>query len=159
MALALAGAIDALLDLIETRGMIAEIQTAIPELEAGRRVEFTALIADNAPFTTITMAYARQIGDLGGALPFRVAKFLAFHEGLIRDLIRLRDGLDAPATQARLLLSMRPLWEATLLLGQELVVDLRSAAGVRTTDRAGKIPFRRALRPRHPALAARPAAP
>ncbi len=57
MALAIAGAIDAMLGLIETRGMIKELWEALGELDAGQPVQFGSLIRDNAPFQAITLAY------------------------------------------------------------------------------------------------------
>ena len=81
MALALAGAVDAMLGLIETRNMTAELWGALEQLEAGHPVEFGSLIRDNAPFQAITLSYANQIGGLRGDLPFRVARFLTYSQG------------------------------------------------------------------------------
>ncbi len=130
MALALAGAVDALLGLIEMRQMTEELWGALPDLDAGRHVEFVALIDENAPFQAITLSYAGQLGNLGGDLPFRVARFLTFSQGLTHDLIGLTQNKDNPATQAKLIRTMRPLWKATQTLGVTLVADLRHAAGV-----------------------------
>ncbi len=129
MALALAGAIDALLGLIETRRMTQELWAALAELDAGHAVVFGALIGDNAPFQAITLSYAGQIGNLGGDLPFRVARFLTFNQGLQHDLSRLDGSRDSPEVQAMLIRQMSPLWEKTEALGVKLVADLRCAAG------------------------------
>ncbi len=129
MALALAGAIDALLRLIETRRMTAELDAALGELEAGRPVEFATLINENAPFQAITLSYANQIGNLGEELPFRVARFLTYCQGLQHDIERLGRGADQPYTQATLIRAMRPLWLETWRLGQELVRELKVAGG------------------------------
>ncbi len=137
MALALAGAIDALIGLIEMRQMTQELWGALPDLDAGRPVEFVALIGENAPFQAITLSYAAQLGNLGGDLPFRVARFLTFSQGLTHDLIGLAQNKDNPATQAKLIRTMRPLWEGTRTLGVMLVTDLRRAAGVRRRGAAG----------------------
>ena len=131
MALALAGAIDALLGLIEARDMTGELLGAVEVLEAGRRVEFGSLIRDNAPFQAITLSYANQIGGLRGDLPFRVARFLTYSQGLQHDLARLGQHEDAPQVQAMLIRRMNPLWRETQALGVGLVADLRVAAGGR----------------------------
>lgn len=131
MALALAGAIDALLGLIETRRMTVELLEALPELDAGHAVEFGSLIRDNAPFQAITLSYANRIGGLGGDLPFRVARFLTYSQGLQHDLTRLDQQADNPRTQAMLIRRMEPLWGYTQELGISLVADLRTAAGIR----------------------------
>lgn len=131
MALALAGAIDALLGLIETRSMTAELREAMEELDAGHSVEFGSLIHDNAPFQAITLSYANQIGGLRGDLPFRVARFLTFSQGLQHDLDRLGQDKDKPQVQAMLIRRMSPLWQETQKLGTSLVADLRKAAGSR----------------------------
>ncbi len=131
MALALAGAIDALLGLIEARDMTEELLGALDALEAGRRVEFGSLIRDNAPFQAITLSYANQIGGLRGDLPFRVARFLTYSQGLQHDLARLGQHEDAPQVQAMLIRRMNPLWQETQALGVGLVADLRTAAGER----------------------------
>ncbi len=130
MALAIAGAIDAMLGLIETRDMIKELWEALGELDAGQPVQFGSLIRDNAPFQAITLAYASQIGNLGGDLPFRVARFLTYNQGLLHDLGRLDGNTDKPQVQAMLIRRMRPLWEKTHVLGTKLIEDLRTAAGV-----------------------------
>ena len=130
MALALAGAIDALLDLIETRDMIMELSGALGELEAGRPVQFGSLIRDNAPFQAITLSYSNQLGSLGGDLPFRVARFLTHNQGLLHDLARLDENTDQPQVQAMLIRRMRPLWEKTQVLGTALIGDLRRTAGI-----------------------------
>ncbi|MGI3778971.1 MAG: hypothetical protein ACRYGC_16895 [Janthinobacterium lividum] len=131
MTLALAGAIDALLGLIQARNMTAELLGALEALEAGRRVEFGSLIRDNAPFQAITLHYANQIGGLGGDLPFRVARFLTYSQGLQHDLGRLEQQEDNPQVQAMLIRRMNPLWQETQALGVCLVADLRKAAGDR----------------------------
>ena len=131
MALALAGAIDALLGLIETRGMIVELWTALEELDAGRSVEFASIIGDNAPFQAITLSYANQIGQLGRTLPFRVARFLTYCHGLQHDLARLDRNADRPHVQARLIRLMQPIWIKTETLGTSLVADLKQAGGRR----------------------------
>ena len=128
MALALAGAIDALLGLIETRRMTDELLEALERLDAGQPVEFGSLISDNAPFQAITLAYANRIGGLGGDLPFRVARFLTYTQGLQHDLVRLEQNNDKPRIQATLIRRMRPLWETTQQLGTGLVGDLRITA-------------------------------
>ncbi len=135
MALALAGAIDALLGLIETRQMTKELWTALAELDAGRSVEFGALIGENAPFQAITLSYVGQIGNLGGDLPFRVARFLTFNQGLQHDLNRLDGSGDRPEVQAMLIRQMSPLWDTTNALGVTLVTDLRQAAEGRRPSR------------------------
>ena len=135
MALALAGAVDAMLGLIETRRMTDELWRALAELDAGRSVEFGALIGENAPFHAITLSYAGQIGNLGGDLPFRVARFLTFNQGLQHDLVRLDGSRDRPEVQAMLIRQMRPLWERTEALGVKLVADLRHAAEGRRSSR------------------------
>ena len=129
MALALAGAIDALLGLIETRNMTAELWGALERLEAEHPVEFVSLIRDNAPFQAITLSYTDQIGGLRGDLPFRVARFLTYSQGLQHDLGRLGENKDKPQMQAMLIRRMSPLWEETQKLGMSLVTDLREAAG------------------------------
>ena len=139
MALALAGAIDALLGLIETRQMTQELWTALKELDAGRSVEFAALIGENAPFQAITLSYTDQLGNLGGDLPFRVARFLTFNQGLQHDLNRLDGSRDRPEVQAMLIRTMRPLWETTHSLGVTLVADLRHAAGDRRSRQNGRV--------------------
>ncbi|MGI4799201.1 MAG: hypothetical protein ACRYG8_35215 [Janthinobacterium lividum] len=131
MALALAGAIDAMLGLIETRNMTTELWEALGELEAGRPVEFGSLIHDNAPFQAITLSYANQLGGLRGDLPFRVARFLTYSQGLQHDLGRFGQCADKPRTQAMLIRRMSPLWQETRKLGTDLVADLRKAAGDR----------------------------
>lgn len=131
MALALAGAIDAMLSLIETRNMTAELWKALEELEAGRPIEFGSLIRDNAPFQAITLSYANQIGGLRGDLPFRVARFLTYSQGLQHDLGRLDQNKDKPQVQAMLIRRMSPLWQETQKLGVSLVIDLREAAANR----------------------------
>jgi len=131
MALALAGAVDALLGLIEARDMIPELWNALGELDAGRSVPFGSLIRDNAPFQAITLSYAKQIGSLGGDLPFRVARFLTYSQGLLHDLARLDENTDKPQVQAMLIRRMRPLWETTHVLGTTLIDDLRKAGGIR----------------------------
>ena len=131
MALALAGAIDALLSLIEMRNMAEEFIRVLPELDAGIAVEFSRLIGENAPFQAITLSYANRLGDLGGDLPFRVARFLTYNEGLQHDLHRLDQNRDRPVVQAMLIRNMRPLWETTRELGTSLVADLHKAAGHR----------------------------
>ncbi len=130
MALAIAGAINALLTLIEARDMIAELWAALGELEAGRPVQFGSLIRDNGPFQAITLSYASQIGSLGGDLPFRVARFLTYNQGLLHDLSRLDENVDRPQVQAMLIRRMQPLWERTHVLGTALIEDLRGAAGM-----------------------------
>lgn len=131
MALALAGAIDALLGLIETRDMVRELWAALDDLDAGRIVELGSVIGENAPFHAITLSYANQIGSLGGDLPFRVARFLAYNQGLQHDLDRLDRNRDRPEIQAMLIRRMRPLWETTRELGVGLVADLRKAGASR----------------------------
>lgn len=128
MALALAGAIDALLALIAARNMTSELARSLEELDAGRPVEFGSLIGDNAPFQAITLTYASQIGTLRGDLPFRVARFLTFNQGLQHDLVRLDGNKDRPAVQAMLIRQMHPLWIETRDLGIALVMDLRLSA-------------------------------
>ena len=130
MALAIAGAIDAMLGLIETRDMTTELREALGELDAGRPVQFGSLIRENAPFQAITLAYVSQVGSLGGDLPFRVARFLTYNQGLLHDIGRLDENTDKPQVQAMLIRRMRPLWEQTHALGTTLSQDLRKAAGV-----------------------------
>ncbi len=130
MALAIAGAIDALLGLIETRGMIEELWQAVDELDAGRPVAFASLIRENGPFQAITLSYADQLGSLGADLPFRVARFLTHSQGLLHDLGRLDENAPDLRVQAMLIRRMRPLWEQTETLGTELVKDLRRSAGL-----------------------------
>ena len=129
MALALAGAIDALLRLIETRRMTVELDAALAALEAGTPVEFATLINENAPFQAITLSYANQIGNLGRELPFRVARFLTYCQGLQHDIERLGRGADQPRTPAAVIRAMQPLWLETGRLGQELVRELKAAGG------------------------------
>ncbi|MBE7211573.1 MAG: hypothetical protein INR65_11190 [Gluconacetobacter diazotrophicus] len=129
MALALAGAIDAILGLIAARGMVADLGTAQAVLEAGGETDFPSLVGDNLPFQSITMAYNNRIGDLGGELAFRVARFLCFEHGLRQDLMRLQEAAGQPALQAGLIARMEPLWEETRCLGEGLVRDLRTLAG------------------------------
>ncbi|MGI4976288.1 MAG: hypothetical protein ACRYG6_05025 [Janthinobacterium lividum] len=131
MTLALAGAIDALMGLIEARDMTGELVGALEALDAGRPVEFGSLIRDNAPFQAITLHYANQIGGLGGDLPFRVARFLTYSQGLQHDLARLGQQQDKPQVQAMLIRRMNPLWQETRTLGVRLVADLRKASGDR----------------------------
>ncbi len=131
MALAIAGAIDAMLGLIEAREMITELSESLGELEAGRPVQFGSLIRDNAPFQAITLSYANQIGSLGGDLPFRVARFLTYNQGLLHDLNHLGENTGNPQVQAMLIRRMRPLWKNTQVLGTTLIADLSKAAGVR----------------------------
>lgn len=129
MALALAGAVDALLSLIETRDMVGELIGAHDRLEAGERVTFGSLVGQSQSFWTITMAQATRIGELGGELPFRVSRFLTFSEGLLQDLARLEQNADQPQLQAMLIRRMEPVWLQTEALGKQLVSDLREEAG------------------------------
>ena len=131
MALALAGAIEALIALIETRNMTDELLRAVPELEAGRHVEFSTLIDENVPFQRITASFADRIGNLDDDLPFRVARFLTYSHGLQYDLARLEQNRDKPGAQAMLIRGMSPLWETTRELGNALITDLKKAAGRR----------------------------
>ena len=135
MALAIAGAIDALLSLIETRKMTRELEAAVADLEAGRFVEFSTLIGDNVPFQTITLSYANQLGNLGGDLPFMVARFLTYNQGLQHDLARLERNRDKPEIQARLIHAMEPLWTTTRQLGESLTTELKKAAGVKPSSK------------------------
>lgn len=128
MALALAGAIDALLSLIATRGMIEELWRSLEQLDAGRPMTFSSLIAENTSFQTITLAYAGQVGHLGDDLPFRVARFLAYAEALTHDLSRLDQSVDKPEVQAMLIRRMQPVWVQTEELGTGLVTDLKRQA-------------------------------
>ena len=128
MALALAGAIDALIGLIEAREMTAELRDALVRLDAGHPVEFGSVIRDNAPFRAITLAYADRIGGLGGDLAFRTARFLTYMQGLQHDLDRLREHAQEPRTQALLIRRMSPLWLETQRIGTALVTDLRRLA-------------------------------
>ena len=93
-------------------------------------MQFGSLIRENEPFQAITLAYASQVGSLGGDLPFRVARFLTYNQGLLHDLGRLDENTDKPQVQAMLIRRMRPLWEKTQALGTKLIQDLRKAAGV-----------------------------
>jgi hypothetical protein len=127
MALAIAGAIDAMLGLIKTRDMMTALREPQGELDAGQPVQFGSLILDNAPFQAITLAYASQIGSLGGDLPLRVARFLTYNWGLLHDRGRLDDDTDKPPVQAMLIRRMRPLWKTTHVLGTKLIKDLRTA--------------------------------
>ena len=129
MALAIAGAVDAMLGLIETRELVTELWEALRELDAGRSVQFGSLIRENTPFQALTLSYANQIGSLGGDLPFRVARFLTYNQGLLHDLGRLDANTDKPQVQAVMIRRMRPLWEKTHALGVKLVEDLRKVAG------------------------------
>ncbi len=131
MAMALAGAIEALLGLIEARDMTGELVGALEALDAGHPVEFGSLVRDNEPFQAITLHYANQIGGLGGDLPFRVARFLTYIQGLQHDLGRLDRHQDKPQVQAMLIRRMNPLWQETQALGVGLVADLRKATGER----------------------------
>ena len=128
MALALAGAIDALLSLIATREMIAELWSSLDRLDAGRPNTFGSLIGESTTFRTITLAYASQIGHLGADLPFRVARFLAYAEALTHDLSRLDRNVDEPEVQAMLIRRMRLVWLQTEELGTGLVTDLKRQA-------------------------------
>lgn len=129
MALALAGAIEALLGLIEARRMVEELQGAVDALEAGQTLDFVSTVSENAPFQAITMAYAARLGDLGGDLPFRVARFLCYSQGLQHDLVRLEESRGAPRIQAALIRRMAPLWDHTRSLGLALAADLKAGAG------------------------------
>ena len=140
MALALAGAIDALLGLIETRDMTKELRGALAELEAGRPVEFASLIRENAPYEAITLSYANHLGGLGSDLPFRIARFLTYMQGLQHDLTRIEQETSKPRLQAMLIRRMGPLWDQTQDLGRGLVADLRTAAGYRPRVRRGTGP-------------------
>ncbi len=135
MALALAGAIDALLGLIEARNMMAELLGALEALDAGRAVEVGSLIRDNAPFQAITLSCAGRLGGLRDDLPFRVARFLTYSQGLQHDLGRLDQDRDRPQVQAMLIRRTSPLWEETRTLGTGVVADLREAAGGRRRGR------------------------
>ncbi len=143
MALALAGAIDALLGLIETRDMTTELVEALAELDAGRPVEFGSLIRDNGPYEAITLSYANHLGALGGDLPFRIARFLTYTQGLQHDLARIELETNKPQLQAMLIRRMSPLWDKTQNLGKGLVVDLRMTAGYRQRVRRGNGSARR----------------
>lgn len=135
MALALAGAFDAILSLIETRSMIPHLLASLPDLERGVRVEFSSLIHENASFKAITSAYVDQIGHLGGDLPFRTAGFMTNVDMLTQDLVRLETHSDRPEAQALLIRSMGPVWDNTLLIGTALVRDLRERGGVKAAPR------------------------
>ncbi|NPD70364.1 hypothetical protein HN018_19355 [Lichenicola cladoniae] len=132
MALALAGAIDALLSLIATREMIQELMESLEPLDAGQHVTFGSIIGENAAFKTMTLAYADRIGHLGHDLPFRVARFLAYTEGLLHDLARLNQNGDKPQVQAMLIRRMKPVWLQTETLGKGLVLDLKREGASRS---------------------------
>ncbi len=100
MALALAGAIDALLLLIEARDVPGKLRQMRLDLEAQRPFRVGAISRANVPFQTITNAYADQLGGLGD-----------------------------DQTKATLIREIEPLWEATRALGINLVRDLRASAG------------------------------
>ena len=76
-------------------------------------------------------AYANQIGDVGGDLPFKVARFLTYNQGLLHDLARLEQNRDRADVQTRMIRLMGPLWQVTRALGEDLTTELRQAAGVR----------------------------
>ena len=115
--------------------MTQELVAALAELDAGRVVEFGALIGENAPFQALALSYAGPLGDLGGDLRFRVARFLTFKQGLQHDPVRLDRSRDRPEVQAMLIRQMGPLWETTEALGVQLVADLRHAAEGRRPGR------------------------
>jgi hypothetical protein len=148
MALALAGAIDALLRLIEVRNVPGELEQALPELEAGRPVQFSSLVGENAPFQTITLSFAGQIGSLGDDLPFRVARFLTYSQCLQDDMERLASNEYGASAKAMLIRNIGPLWSETRLLGTGLVQDLRTIGGYprsrgRAADRRDRLPASR----------------
>lgn len=139
MALALAGAIDALLRLIEVRDVPGELGRALPELEASRPVRFGSLVGENAPFQAITLSFAGQIGSLGDDLPFRVARFLTYSQGLQDDMQQLRSQDCDVLAKATLIRNLSPLWQETEQLGIDLVRDLRVVGGhPRPASRATK---------------------
>ena len=129
MALALAGAIDALLRLIETRDIPVKIEQMIADLEAGRPLRIGLLNGPNRPFMTITDAYAGEIGSLGGDLPFRVARFLTHTYGANLDVLRLASNEDDTETKIQLIRELGPLWDQTRSLGIGLVEDLQVSSG------------------------------
>ena len=135
MALALAGAVDALLRLVEQRDVASKLEAFLPELEAGRPVRIAALMGANVPFQTITNAYAGQIGSLGGDLPFRVARFLTHSYGVHLDMMRLADGDEAPHAKAAMIRELQPLWAQTSSLGDGLVDDLCKSVGRKASPR------------------------
>ena len=128
MALALAGAIDALLRLIEARDVTGKLSRMLRDLEAGRSTLIEYPEAENLPFRTITNSFAGQIGSLRGDLPFRVARFLTHTYGVHLDLQRLNGSPDIPRAAA-LIREIQPLWNEAKSLGDGLVRDLRASAG------------------------------
>ncbi len=129
MALALAGAMDALLHLIEARRIGDKLTALLPRLEAGEDVRIGHLVGDVVPFQTITNAYSDQLGTLGGDLPFRVARFLVSGYSVHLDLLRLSDNLDNAATKAQLIRDIAELWGETSRSGITLIEQLRRTAG------------------------------
>ena len=135
MALALAGAVDAMLRLVEARGLIAKLARIEDDLRAGVPVQVGRLIEDNRPFNVITDAYAGEIGTLGGDLPFRFARFVTYTAGIYHDVQRLTGPDDTDATKLALLREMEPFWRSMEELGTGLVADLRKAGGQAGPDR------------------------
>ena len=130
MALALAGAIDALLRLVASRDIGAKLDAMLADFEAGRPVRSGPVMGSNQPFRTITDAYAGNLGNLGGDLPFRVARFVTHAYGIHLDLLRLTGDQDDAPTKAMLIREVGPLWDETSVLGHALVADLRAVAGL-----------------------------
>ncbi|WP_428391114.1 hypothetical protein [Lichenicoccus sp.] len=130
MALALAGAIDALLHLVEARDISGKLATMHDDFEAGRPVRSAPVMGPNQPFQTITEAYAGDLGNLGGDLPFRVARFVTHSYGIQLDLLRLSGDADDVKIKLALIREIGTLWQETSAVGQALVADLRSVAGL-----------------------------
>ena len=129
MALALAGAMDALLHLIDARRIESKLNGMLPRLDAGENVRIGPLLGDMLPYQTITDAYSDQLGTLGGDLPFRVARFLVSGYSVHLDVIRLGENGDDAATKAELIREVSALWNETALSGRALIADLRRTAG------------------------------
>ena len=140
MALALAGAIDALLRLVEARDIPSKLQKMLADFEAGRPIRSGPVMGRNQPFQTITDAYAGDLGNLGGDLPFRVARFVTHSYGIHLDLLRLTGDQDDAQSKVALIREIEPLWDETRAVGQALVGDLRALAGLSALPRWGGAP-------------------
>jgi hypothetical protein len=122
---ALAGEIASILFLADRRGYVAFFEGILPRLGAGENVPIGNFAPSADQPDPVAKAFIDRLGLLPGQLPERVVRFYSMTTGIRRDLERMAKGEFDVAGKIFIIKQDLEIWREAVLLGNELVAELR----------------------------------